>query len=564
MHARMHIDKNNNNTTNVGDGNSDSTTPNSYNTDFISIFGGDDRHGVDNHGSTSGNIHSNNSQNRQSSSTMLLGNNEHLSNFNSDITPNILLEQLAYVDNFMPSLEQDFLDINSLVLMDGFQQTNNTIFDETNTDSDRLDVCNVWGLDERLARELSAFADDSFVFHDEDKPNPQNDSGADGNVDTNSNDNINNAGGDNKKNGSSIEHRQPNKRSNHFLTQRRNDILKSQYDHSKSRFSSNRNRNQSSNSINNTNKDINDDFNENESNFNHFDNNLEPGVANSKSNSNNEDINGPQIELPDYSKIPTPTLVSLFPRVKVPHGAYTTLLERGLKPEQIDAVAVIIAYHEQEKIKNSKDPNSKVETYQHLSTDYLLKHLSPSSKENTSGSSSTYQDNGLINLLYELSTKTALKLNKKSSSNEHDSITSNISVKQPISSNSRFSSEAEIPSVSKDLDLKRTSSLEANLEKLEPKNKKQKVNESSSLPSTTKKVHQKRKMKEEELESSVHELSELAVSLQQRINTLEMENKLLKNLVLNSGKLDGTENAETIKRTILEKNRNTVDSKNEN
>ena len=36
-----------------------------------------------------------------------------------DVTPSILLEQLAYVDNFMPSLEQEYANLDSWILSDG-------------------------------------------------------------------------------------------------------------------------------------------------------------------------------------------------------------------------------------------------------------------------------------------------------------------------------------------------------------------------------------------------------------------------------------------------------------
>lgn len=66
------------------------------------------------------------------------------------------------------------------------------------------------------------------------------------------------------------------------------------------------------------------------------------------------------------------------------------------------------------------------------------------------------------------------------------------------------------------------------------------------------KSHQRKKLKEKELESSIHELSEIAASLQKRIHTLETENKLLKNLVLSSGETEGIKKAESLKKQILE------------
>lgn len=64
------------------------------------------------------------------------------------------------------------------------------------------------------------------------------------------------------------------------------------------------------------------------------------------------------------------------------------------------------------------------------------------------------------------------------------------------------------------------------------------------------------------MEGSIQELSELALGLQHRIHTLEMENRLLKNLVMERGELKGVEQAESVRRELMKKIKD--DKKEEN
>ncbi|SGZ38168.1 uncharacterized protein HGUI_00368 [Hanseniaspora guilliermondii] len=106
-------------------------------------------------------MYNNNNFNNQNNNQNNQNNNQNIQQFKlnnfSDDTPTILLEQLAYIDTFMPQLEEDInhnqdkKDINFL--------NNNNNFDFISN-----------SLDDRLAEELKIFADESFIFPDEDKP----------------------------------------------------------------------------------------------------------------------------------------------------------------------------------------------------------------------------------------------------------------------------------------------------------------------------------------------------------------------------------------------------------
>lgn len=454
-----------------------------------------------------------------------------------DVTPSILLEQLAYVDNFMPSLEQEYANLDSWILSDGQEAGGQN---EANGRS--------MGFDERLAAELSAFADDSFIFPDEDKR--QQSSSKDGD---------NESGESGKDNG--------NEQSNsHFLTQRRNTFLTSQYDHSKSRFSSRKKRPiEQERQSRSTGSDSRGSLPaQDHGGFVNVDiapsnghsmyaptvrsplNSLvasqpyslsnTPETTVSRSSWSNDqmpsaDEGAPRIQLPDYSKIPTSTLVALLPRVAVPPGAYQSLINQGLDADQIDAIAVIIAHYEQEKQKrrengqSSRTNSSEVDPAANNGASFLIDILFNGSQPRRQGQSPTYQS--------PIETSPVEKQESQPVTNDAI-ITEAISRKRSTDSIRR---DAELPLHTEARELKRQKS-------------------SSAIPPTSK-VHSKRKVKESELESSVHELSELAVSLQQKIHTLEMENELLKNLVISSGESEGVERAEKIKKEILKKIKDT-------
>ncbi|KAL6932015.1 hypothetical protein ACO0OL_003489 [Hanseniaspora opuntiae] len=105
----------------------------------------------------------NNNFNNQNNNQNNQGNNQNINNIQqfklnnfTDDTPAILLEQLAYIDTFMPQLEEDI-------------NTNQNKKDINFLDNNNFDFISN-SLDDRLAEELKIFADESFIFPDEDKP----------------------------------------------------------------------------------------------------------------------------------------------------------------------------------------------------------------------------------------------------------------------------------------------------------------------------------------------------------------------------------------------------------
>lgn len=612
-------------------------TDHSYKDDFISIYGKDSKDENVTSKDKINSLQSDGSASNNNSTTNNHLNIDDLQNLNDpNITPNILLEQLAYVDNFIPSLNQDFTNIDSWILNEENNEANGinsgpvNVFSGGNTDS--------FGMDEQLAVELSAFADESFIFPDEEK------------VQNNKNNNDGKHIG-NSDEGESFPDGTENEKTDkkgHLLSLRRNNFLTSQYDNSRARFSKNKNKdtnhNENIHEYHNdeddedeeivqqiaadpndpdhggfTNFDVSED-NRNQSNrilhqqrYNHAPSVSSPltniiatkpqiysSEASPQSNQNTITDRSstvgsvmavPNIEMPDYSSIPTSTLIALLPRVKVPKSAYDSLIEAGFKNDQIDAISAIIAYHEQEKLK--ENPTTVMSPTKALasqllpddsstrSAKFLMDLLSPvppppANKSpspnsvplkvsNTSLSAVTpvtpvttsdyrnkqpkvkhkvvqkqEQESLFINSLIELGNKQLNEMKNEMQKTE-------LAKKQKRKSETDIKTEFDrslISSTSPSHSVPRTKSVESTISPLLENIKPQ---------SSSQKSHQKRKLKEKELEHSIQDLSELAVSLQKRIHTLEMENKLLKDLVMSSGELEGIEKAENIKQNLLKK-----------
>lgn len=60
------------------------------------------------------------------------------------------------------------------------------------------------------------------------------------------------------------------------------------------------------------------------------------------------------------------------------------------------------------------------------------------------------------------------------------------------------------------------------------------TDQKDNKPKAKTKTKTKKKLKEKELENSIQQLKSLASSLENKIDTLQLENKLLKDLVVNS------------------------------
>lgn len=511
----------------------------SYNEDFVNLFGADTPLRRDGSEVTGGDEQGTVSQSPSVQPASLLVEGASMAQgvvVNSDDTPNILLEQLAYVDNFMPSLEQDYATLDSWIMAENQDSAGGLMGDRS------------LALDERLATELSAFADDSFIFPDEDKRHAgrgDDDGAGDGDDDNDGNNN----GSESRDNGHG---------NSHFLTQRRNTFLTSQYDHSKSRFSSRRKRGKEQNSgresrvtspVQDHGGFVNVDITPNGSSSFYAPAVPSPltnlvasqpySVSNSPENVGTRAASsvrdeplpaatgsGPRIHLPDYSKLPTSTLVALLPRVVVPPGAYQALINQGLGADQIDAIAVIIAHHEKEKQRQK----SKEEVERQNGT--------------SNGNNIERSASFLIDILSNITQS------GEPSKLQADSV--NGTEKSPVETPSSTSLN-EVAEIGES----RKRSIDESAVKLENGSddagplKKWKSAKAVPTSKAEQKLSLRRKMKESKLETSVHELSELATSLQQKIHTLETENEVLKKLVISSGELEGIERAEKIKTELL-------------
>lgn len=618
--------------------NNDDTAPKNP---FTNIFG-DDEDSV----SKNGSHNATNSDNTHSTAA----------NNNSLITPDILLEQLAYVDNFIPTINQDFMNLDSWILNesennssknkenpiknDGHNQNtvSNNVSSLDSVSDNNLNTLNLlpnnpFGLDEQLAVELSAFADDAFIFADEEKPANNSNNGINDNSRTDNkinNNNINNSFEfmDHHNSDTTTKAGKNSERTNsHFLTQRKNTFLTSQYDNSKARYSSKNNKLRSTmeslhnndttdkNTTNNHNfngfhsdSDSDDSHNHdrfissdvhhnNSSNNNKKNSNNATSIENIQSisphlssllqavpdkNNTNENLNistvsspnviGLNIEMPDFSSIPTISLVASLPRITVPPNVQQTLIKSGFRQEQIDALSAIIAYNENEKAQSKKmnksngihtslaDTNKLIEKLDNLSDSNPLKKTSRllfsllqneinKNKEvldninaNTSRSNSSKLDPDYINSLIESRNREVNnlknKLDKESVEQKHENDLSNHGLSDNIVNSNFFPNDESNTNYRK-----RSSSSFHN----------EGISRANSASNSLNGNYPKRKFKGKELEESIQELTNLATTLQQKITTLELENKLLKDLVNNSGELKGLERAESIKQDLLKR-----------
>lgn len=654
---------------------SDKKDENTYANEYMSIYGSNEPDTKTVHNSnTTTTSHNNGNIAHEAFDAIDTLNNPNVNIHDSNITPDILLEQLAYVDNFIPSLDQDFVSLDSWVMNESQNNSTNNNHDNNNI-SGHMNTAtgNTFGLDEQLAVELSAFADEVFIFPDEDKPQNNNSN--------NSNNNSNNGSDDeNKLDYDSTIKKDEHKNRNHILSQRRNKFLSSQYDHSRSRFSSRRSHQEENNDDSNSSNTQNNEsthatsstvnntssFNEDHSGFTNFevdpsnqaefedeqqdthnnnsnnnnngqlqtnqinnsrfsDNNnttyqrnhvpsisspLSNLVANNpartksqQNNNNNNNHNNqvsnnePQIHLPDYSQIPTSTLVALLPRVKVPQGAHESLLRAGFADDQITAIAAIIAYNEQRKnqpntsnssTNNQSNQNSERErSSSDKGAHFLLDLLTDKSKMKPTSNLSN-----VTNIERPISQPISVPTPTSNSSNDEPDRRQKSNISEPVLDThistgiSNIRQSTSLNSITNNLSSKGTSGIDdmrhlsepiqrnhnANIVTLKEKIVSPKkitkpiIQKVASLPiptTTTVEVKkesqssisysQKKKLKGKELENSINELNDLALKLQQKIHTLEMENKLLKDLVVNSGEQEGLEQAESIKQNLLKR-----------
>ncbi|CCD23455.1 uncharacterized protein NDAI_0B04210 [Naumovozyma dairenensis CBS 421] len=594
-------------------------TSSPYSIDFISLFGTDTDMDTNNNNmdkdANSKSTDNTTSKNIVNNADII--NDQHIIsnslNFSPDFneTPDLLLEQLAYLDNFIPSME----NTNS-IQVSKWMGDNNMNNDSTNHMESNITKNNINGStlsfleDERLAFELGAFANDTFIFPDEEKINNNNDN--------NNNNNNNNTESDNIHDSTNNIHNNlqqgdgPSKpitgANRHYLSQKRNHLLESQYDRYKSRCSSKRQKpnntsfSESITAMNNSPDDTNI-FQISDIQGNSKATKISPiSTVTSKDSYlfSSSSLSIPRsistlsnIELPDYSKISTSTLVSTLPKVAIPPSAFNSLLLAGFKPDQIYAISAIMAYHQKQQqnhLNGTNSPSSSSTTAfsspnnsQNNNTNnnnigLLLNLLSGTNTNNNHANNkkpSVKIQNNVIrtkgNNSFDSTKETLGKYNEihkfeelegDSSSNDDDHDDDEEEEEEDDDPNFTFDA-ATLASIF-ELDIKKKSEskqaikVEATQElqvsvKVDREQQLKSIKLEEELPLNDVKIprteyedkkikeinpHEKRKLRENELKSSIDDLNELSLKLQDRIHKLETENKVLQKLVKASGNIN--------------------------
>lgn len=369
--------------------------------------------------------------------------------YNDNITPAALLEQLVYVDTFMPEID-----------------------DPTQ-------------LDERLTAELSAFADDSFIFPDEEKPKKPEEN--DNNEGHNNNNGVTN--GDLNLNGQSLLFNNLNNGTNSSNLGISNHTAGLPI-------------NSFGNGINSM-LPLNSLSNHSSPSANIYPSSINTGSNNSRTNGKPTD------------------LLSTLPKVHVPPGAQSSLIAAGLSQTQIDALAALIAQHQGGSAESTSPlpQNSLGSTSRLNSIDQTFQAHSPLNSISVNP------------LTTSLSTESSAQTPASSSS---------------IAQSLRNNENAQLPPELADIKVEPTGDVELD---------KRRRNTAASA-----RFRIKKKLKEQQLERSVRELTELSMTLEKKIQTLEMENRLLRNLVVEKGEQRNNNELELLKQRARMANDNEFNS----
>lgn len=390
-----------------------------------------------------------------------------------DSTPTALLEQLIYVDSFMPDADP-------------------TSFDN------------------QLSAELAAFADDSFIFPDEEKPKNNH-------FDDNNNQGNNNSNNNNSSNNNSHPiHLGDSTPLN----------VKQEMDDPNSIFINNNftqgvipNQTINNNTVPETNE-INPDL-------------LSQSlitILSSQGSTNNSIIDSLST-----------SLLSSVPKVHVPPGALSTLTSAGLSQIQIDALAALIAQHQlrssngqnqsQNANENSGFHDSALSALHGLTTNSnVINNFTPNNQLLPNEVSAP-----ISNLVTLLNANTPKVQDSQPlpppppPQNLHPDISTIHSASiSPSSSSPPFATTPSGSSDAADSDKRRRNT------------------------AASARFRIKRKMKEQEMERNIRELNENSQKLQMRIQQLELENRLLRNLVVEKGAQRNNDELERLKQRARE------------
>ena len=493
-----------------------------------------------------------------------------------ELTSSALLEQLVYIDNYINGTQP------------------NT---DSSTATPNIDV------DGQLSLDLAAFADDSFIFPDEDKPKPLYDHEDDGEDDGEEEDvdEIGQAEGVRRR----IGDKKRNKDAN-FASSGNNDGLNGWNIHE---FNSSNlvptikqepevgSSHLYFRNLNGEDDDGHEDrlneFNLLLSHANNGDTGLPHGLMDAFHNSSNKnitngknnDVHGHDLDTQHqhhhHRHVQPHKLLSLneLPKFPVPPGAKNSLVSAGLSLNQIDLLSALIAQHQtnlgktisqQQHRGSAGEPNDDGDLGVETINSFMVKQQQQQQQQQAPVSSTSTSSNLPLNMA-PITPNAAASLSPAdvptrqlnasfqlpSQGNPHASLSSSTATAAAAQTNSglQLLTRSRNPSVTSFIDpslqqqqsqLQRNGSVSGAYVAAAPSSVTT-ASSNMSLPDAAEldkkrrntaasaRFRIKKKMKEQQMENKISSLQDMISSLENKLSHLEMENKLLRNLIIEKG-----------------------------
>lgn len=432
-----------------------------------------------------------------------------------ELTSSALLEQLVYIDNYINGTQP------------------NT---DSSTATPNIDV------DGQLSLDLAAFADDSFIFPDEDKPkhlyDHDEEEDAHGDNRLNKDGNLAGSGSNDGFNGWNIHEfnsssllpsikQEPEIGSSHQYF--RNHNVDDGHEDENSRLNQfNLLQSHTNSSESGLGNGLIDDFQNNK---------------NNKTNSNN--VHGHDLENTHHHVQPHKLLsLNELPKFPVPPGAKNSLVSAGLSLNQIDLLSALIAQHQSslgktlsQQEQDTKDERNGENLGVQTINNYAVKQEQQQFSSNLPSNIAPLTPN-------------AASLSPTDGPTRQSNLSSHLPSQQHPSTSAQLNSSLQLqtrsrnPSVSSFIDptlqhrggtmtvaapSSTTASSNLSLPDAAELDKKRRNTAASA------RFRIKKKMKEQQMENKINSLQEMISSLENKLSHLEMENKLLRNLIIEKG-----------------------------
>lgn len=227
-----------------------------------------------------------------------------------------------------------------------------------------------------------------------------------------------------------------------------------------------------------------------------------------------------------------------LPRFPVPPGAKNQLQQAGLNQNQIDLLSALIAQYQ--LVQESHQPEAG------SSSDMLQQSINPLQAQNNSQSIPSQMPMSMSTLVSDMFTSPNL------GGYEGAGIQGNSTVGlQDIESNQYFNSDVHnansTPSSTSSAFTTETPKIDNELDK-------RRRNTAASA-----RFRIKKKLKEKQMEDKIDNLQELIKNFENKIQTLELENKLLKNLIMDKGSEKSDQEFKMFKESILKRDKHEND-----